>query len=143
MTIAFQKAKGHGRIGGVRLTVRRGARSAPSRFPAGRPRGTRQIMVRAAPISEVLGTAAAADPEVVGLWPQDVDPRFIVLAVAANALVAKPGARPGVSAEHAADVLYGILSPELYLVYVRDRGWTPQQWEHWTYDVLYTQLCAD
>lgn len=37
MTIAFQTAKAHGRIGGVRLTVRRGARSAPSTFPAGRP----------------------------------------------------------------------------------------------------------
>ncbi len=40
-------------------------------------------------------------------------------------------------------MLYGVLSPELYLVYVRDRGWTPQHWEHWTYDVLHAQLCAD
>jgi hypothetical protein len=82
-------------------------------------------------------------PEVIGLWPQDADPRFIVQAVAAKALVAKPGARPGESAEHDADVLYGVLSPELYLVYVRDRGRTPRQWEDWTYDVLRTQLCAD
>ena len=105
--------------------------------------GVRQIMVRAAPISEVLRTAAATDPEIAGLWRQDVDPRFIVQAAAANALVGKPGARPGGSAEHAADVLYGVLSPELYLVYVRDRGWTADQWEQWTYDVLHAQLCAD
>jgi len=48
-----------------------------------------------------------------------------------------------VSAEHAADVLYGVLSPELYSLYVRDRGWSSGQWEQWTYDTLRSQLCAD
>jgi len=51
-------------------------------------------------------------------------------------------ASPGrVSAGRAADLLYGLLSPELYLLYVRDRGWTPGQWERWIYDTLRSQLC--
>lgn len=103
--------------------------------------GTGQVMARAAPIIEVLRTATAIDPEVTGLWPQDADMRFTVQAAAAKALMAKPGARAQVSAEHAADLLYGLLSPELYLLYVRDRGWTPGQWEHWVYDTLFSQLC--
>jgi AcrR family transcriptional regulator len=103
--------------------------------------GTGQVMARAAPIIEVLRTATAIDPEVTGLWPQDVDLRFTVQAAAAKALMAKPGARAGVPDEHAADLLYGVLSPELYLVYVRDRGWTPRQWEQWVYDTLRSQLC--
>jgi hypothetical protein len=36
-----------------------------------------------------------------------------------------------------------MFSPELYLLYVRERGWTPQQWQQWAYDVLRCQPCAD
>jgi AcrR family transcriptional regulator len=104
-------------------------------------RGTGQVIARAAPIIEVLRTATAIDPEITGLWPQDVDMRFTVHAAAARALMAKPGARARVSAEHAADLLYGVLSPELYLLYVRDRGWTPGQWEQWVSGTLRSQLC--
>jgi AcrR family transcriptional regulator len=105
--------------------------------------GTGQVIGRVAPIIEMLRTAAAVDPEVVGLWPQDANPRFTVQSAAAKALITKPGARTGVSPEHAADLLYGMLSPELYLLYVRDRNWTPEEWEQWTYDTLRCQLCAD
>jgi AcrR family transcriptional regulator len=103
--------------------------------------GTRQIIARVAPMMDVLRTAAATDPEVARLWPQDADPRYTVHLAAARALAGKPGARPGVSAEHAADLLYGLLSPELYRLYVRDRGWTADSWEHWTYQTLCSQLC--
>ncbi len=104
--------------------------------------GSRQVLDRVAAITEVLRTAAKTDPEIAGFWPQDPDPRFTVLSAAAKALAAKPGAREGLSAEHAADVLFGLLSPELYLLLVRDRGWTPGQWEQWTYDTLRSQLCT-
>jgi hypothetical protein len=61
---------------------------------------------------------------------------------AAAALVRKPDAAPGVSAEHAADVLFGLLSPELYLLFVRERGWEPARWEAWAFETLRSQLCA-
>ena len=102
--------------------------------------GTRQILERAAPITEVLRTAAAMDPEIAGLWEQESDPRFTVMKAAARALVAKRGARPGVSAGHAADVLYGLLAPELYLLFVRDRGWASEQWAQWVGETLRPQL---
>ena len=104
--------------------------------------GTRQTITRAAPVIEMLRTAAAIDPDVARLWPQDTNPRFTVQAAAAKALISKPGARSGVSAGHAANLLYGMLSPELYLLYVRDRGWTPEEWEQWTYHTLRSQLCT-
>jgi AcrR family transcriptional regulator len=103
---------------------------------------TGQITARVAPILDVLRTAATIDPEIAEQWPQDSNPRYTVHAAAAQALAAKPGARPDVPAEHAADLLYGILSPELYQLLVRDRGWTPQQWEQWAYDTLRAQLCT-
>ena len=48
---------------------------------------------------------------------------------------------PGVSAHQAADLLFALLSPELYLLLVRERGWTPKLYERWAYDTLRTQLC--
>ncbi|GAA4586420.1 TetR/AcrR family transcriptional regulator [Planotetraspora phitsanulokensis] len=105
-------------------------------------RGTRGILERVAPIIEMLRAAASADPGIAELWDQDADPRFTVHAAAARSLVTKPGIRPGVTAEHAADLLFGLLSPELYLLFVRDRGWSPDQWERWSYETLTPQLCV-
>ncbi|MCI2420739.1 TetR/AcrR family transcriptional regulator [Saccharopolyspora sp. K220] len=103
--------------------------------------GVRHIMERVATISEMLRIAAAADPEIADLWQRDADPRYTVQAAAAKVLVTKPGVRGDLAAEHAADVLFGLLSPELYLLLVRDRGWSPEQWEQWAFDTLRAQLC--
>ena len=65
-------------------------------------------------------------PGIAELFDQDTDPRFTVHATAARSLASKPGIRHGVTAEHAADLLFGLLSPELYLLFVRDRGWCPR-----------------
>ncbi|MER6945976.1 helix-turn-helix domain-containing protein [Nonomuraea sp. NPDC000554] len=105
--------------------------------------GTRQILDRFASIARVVETAATMDPEIAAMWPNEEDPRFTVHSAAARALVTKPGARPGLSAEMAADLLYGLLSPGLYLTFVRDRGWSPATWESWAHDTLRRQLCDD
>lgn len=105
-------------------------------------RGTGDVLHRVAPIVPVIAAAAATDPQIAAQWPDDEeDPRLIVQRAAAEALVAKPGARPDVSADTAADLLYGVLSPELYLVFVRDRGWSPQRWREWAFTTLRAQLC--
>jgi AcrR family transcriptional regulator len=103
--------------------------------------GTTAVLARVAPILKVLEAAAASDPEVSDLWPRDVDPRFAVQERAAAALVTKPGARAGITAEEAADLLYGLLSPELYLLFVQERGWSRERWEEWVTRTLSAQLC--
>ncbi|MFE3454074.1 TetR/AcrR family transcriptional regulator [Nonomuraea sp. NPDC059194] len=105
--------------------------------------GTTTVLERVAPIGKVLDGACASDPEVAALWPQDVDPRYVVQQRAAKALVGKPGARAEVSAEEAADLLYGLLSPELYLLLVQERGWPRERWERWAGQTLRAQLCSD
>ncbi|HEX8006997.1 MAG TPA: helix-turn-helix domain-containing protein [Trebonia sp.] len=104
--------------------------------------GTCQILQRVATIIDVLRAAGAQDPNLASMWQQDTDPRLQVHTAAARSLMAKPGARAHLSIEHAADVLFGLLSPELYLLFVRDRGWTPERFEQWAYDTLHTQLCG-
>ncbi|WP_327150324.1 TetR/AcrR family transcriptional regulator [Nocardia sp. NBC_01329] len=105
--------------------------------------GTREILGRVAPIMPLIAAAAATDPEIAAQWPDGPDPRYTVQYSAAEALVSKPDARPGLSAGMAADLLFGLLSPQLYLIFVRDRDWSSQTWEEWAGTTLISQLCAD
>ncbi|NKY49699.1 TetR/AcrR family transcriptional regulator [Nocardia vermiculata] len=105
--------------------------------------GTGEILGRVAPIMPLMAAAAATDPEIAAQWPDGPDPRYTVHYSAAEALIGKPDARPGLSAEMAADVLFGLLSPQLYLIFVHDRSWSSQTWEEWSATTLISQLCAD
>lgn len=100
------------------------------------------ILGRVAAIIKVLDAAAAADPEIAAAWPDGDDPRATVQEALATALVAKPDARQGLSAEEATDMLYGVLSPELYLVFTSGRGWSAEQWGAWSTRVLLAELVA-
>jgi AcrR family transcriptional regulator len=104
-------------------------------------RGTCRVLQRVAPIGDVVRSAGASDPNLASLWQYEMDPRLEVSTASARSLMGKPGARRDISAEQAADVLFGLLSPELYLLFVRDRRWTPERWEQWVYDTLRPQLC--
>jgi AcrR family transcriptional regulator len=102
--------------------------------------GTGAVLGRVAAVSEMLRTAAAADPELRDLWHDRTDPRHTVHLAAAKALLAKPGVRAGLTEERTADVLYALLSPELFLVLTRDRAWPPEEWRDWVTDLLAGRL---
>ena len=104
--------------------------------------GTRRTLERVAAIDEMVRAAAATNPEIRELWPDQTNPRYTVISTAAKALTQKPGANPAISAGEAADIIYALLSPELFLVLTRDRAWPPDKWERWAYDILCSQLMA-
>jgi hypothetical protein len=68
-------------------------------------------------------------------WYQEVleepDPDRLARLTARNS-------RAGVA--RAADVLWTLNHPDLWLLLVGERGWTPAQWERWFTDVVRTQL---
>lgn len=103
--------------------------------------GTSGVLARFAPLLKVAETAAASDPELAELWRSDEDLRYVVTLKAATALAAKPDAAEGIEATTAADVLYGLTSPELYLVMTKSRNWSADRWQAWAVELLRTQLC--
>ncbi|MFB7852528.1 MULTISPECIES: TetR/AcrR family transcriptional regulator [unclassified Streptomyces] len=105
--------------------------------------GTRRTLERVAAINEMVRAATATNPEIRELWPDQADPRYTVIATAAKSLTKKPGARPAIPVEETADIIYAILSPELFLVLTRDRAWSPTKWEQWAYDTLSSQLLVN
>ena len=49
------------------------------------------------------------------------------------------GRRPladGVTPRRVSDVVYGLLSPQLYALMVRDRGWTPKRYAGWAAEAI-------
>ncbi|MGX2993216.1 TetR/AcrR family transcriptional regulator [Streptomyces sp. JNUCC 64] len=104
--------------------------------------GARRVLRRAAPVLEVVRTAAASDTELAELWRDTEERRRAVQLRFAQALVTKTGGalRDGHDAGSAADVAFAVLGPETYGLLVGARGWSPARWERWAADALVRQL---
>jgi AcrR family transcriptional regulator len=51
--------------------------------------------------------------------------------------LAETGCLPdGLALERARDIVWALISPEMYDLLVTDRGWTPEQYEHWLAQAL-------
>ena len=61
--------------------------------------------------------------------------RYFVSVLAANG-----GLRDGLDPRRAADIVFGLLSHELYRLLVIEQGWAPEDWERWVADTLAAQL---
>lgn len=105
--------------------------------------GTTAVLGRVARVAEMLNVASHIDPDVDALWDTPGDPRYEVQCRTAEAFVDKPGARADLRASEVADLLYGLLSPELYLLFTRERGWSPQLWQDWVRGTLARQMCRE
>jgi AcrR family transcriptional regulator len=90
------------------------------------------LQARLAPLVAVLQTAASADPELAGLWQEIADRRAGNMGRLA-AQLASTG-ELAVSADTAADVIWATNSPEMYILLVHQRGWTPEAYGQWLLD---------
>ncbi|WP_199432075.1 TetR/AcrR family transcriptional regulator [Qaidamihabitans albus] len=102
--------------------------------------GAGEIYLRAAPLLEVVRSAAAADKELAAVWATNISQRHTVQRVFAQALADKSALRPGLGVDEAADVALTLLSPENYQLLVTNRGWEHARWRAWAVDALLRQL---
>ncbi|MGP3912528.1 hypothetical protein [Nonomuraea sp. 10N515B] len=51
-------------------------------------------------------------------------------------LADKQALRPDLSTEEAADIIFTLVSFEVYLLLTGVRGWTPEQWERWIHTII-------
>jgi hypothetical protein len=78
----------------------------------------------------VVRDAAGADPEAG--WRVNQGQRYAAHRSLAEILAAKRGGlRPGMTVGEAADVIFTLASPEVYLLLAAERGWSPGQWLDW------------
>lgn len=61
---------------------------------------------------------------------------------AAAALEANDALRDGVGADQAVDILYALAGTEVYRWLVHDRGWNPDQYVTWLFNLACRELLA-
>jgi AcrR family transcriptional regulator len=95
-----------------------------------------KILHRAAPIFEILRIAGKTEPEIGELVQRLVRERFTNMSMVAKRVAGNGPLRKGLTWTQAAEMLWGMTSPELYLLYTRDRGWTDEQFTQWLVETL-------
>jgi AcrR family transcriptional regulator len=91
----------------------------------------RNIFARVAPIMRIVRDAAGADPDMATQWDVNQQQRFTAHHTLAQQLADRHGLRQGLSVAKAADIIFALLSIEVYLLLTVERGWTPARWERW------------
>jgi AcrR family transcriptional regulator len=102
----------------------------------------RQLLERSAPVQAVLRSAAAVDEGARDLLAEIKRQRLTGQSRIAHALATRGVLRDGLGERAAADIIYGLWSPELYELLVSERGWRPERYEQWLAGALTAQLLA-
>jgi AcrR family transcriptional regulator len=92
------------------------------------------IHPRLAPLFQVLQAAASTEPELAKLWGEISRRRAANMHLLAESLAATGRLRAGLTVGVAADILWGMNSPEFYLLLVEQRGWSPEAFQRWLED---------
>ncbi|HEX4700610.1 MAG TPA: helix-turn-helix domain-containing protein, partial [Pseudonocardiaceae bacterium] len=94
------------------------------------------VMARSAPIQHVLAEAAAADPEAAELLALARHQRHTGQSRVAAQLAKRGALREGLTATEAADIIYALLSPDVYRIFTVERGWQPARFGEWLSEAL-------
>ena len=111
------------------------AAEAIARFAAA---GT-AILARVAPLYDVIRSSSAL-PEVRRLLDDSRRRRRADQRHLAAALVATGQLRPDLDVDHAADVLYGLVNEDVYLLLSGDCGWSRKRFASWLAETMLDQL---
>ena len=100
----------------------------------------REICEREAAVFAQLEAAAGADPEATRMLAEHERRRHETQSRLARLLGKRGQLRPRLSAARAADAIWTLASERTYLALVRDRGWSPADYERWVDEQLAAAL---
>jgi AcrR family transcriptional regulator len=95
-----------------------------------------KILHRAAPLFETLRIAAKTEPEIAELVQRLLRERMTNMTMVAKSVASHGSLREDVNRGQAAEVIWSMTSPELYLLLTRDLHWTDEQYSQWLTDTL-------
>jgi AcrR family transcriptional regulator len=100
----------------------------------------RMVKERIGGVLKILRSAAPVDADAEALWRLiGTDFHDNQRAIVAS-LDAKGALRSGLEVAAATDILWALNHPDVWLLLVGERGWTPEQWERWFADTSCAQL---
>lgn len=90
------------------------------------------IFARVTPILRIVRDAVSSDPDMAAQWHVNQQQRRTAHRLLAEHLADRRALRPDVTVEQGTDMLYALISLELYVLLTADCGWTPDRWQQWT-----------
>jgi AcrR family transcriptional regulator len=99
-------------------------------------RGIATVIERAAPVLEIMRIAAKTEPDIGTLLKQMLDERWQNMAIVIEHVVANGPLREGITPAQATDIVWTLMSAEVYLLLTVDRGWSKDQYTEWLADSL-------
>jgi hypothetical protein len=83
------------------------------------------------------------DEDIAALWTRIETEFHANQRVIVESIAAKKELRRGLDVERATDILWTLNHPDVWQLLVRERGWTPDEWERWFADTSSAQLLRD
>ena len=105
-------------------------------------RNSRAVKERMGGLFGVIRSAALADPEIEALWSRIESDFYDNQRSIVQSLDQKAALRRGLGVDRAADVLWTLNHPDVWQLLVRERGWTPEEFEQWLGDIACAQLLS-
>jgi AcrR family transcriptional regulator len=95
---------------------------------------------RIGPLLRVIRSAAEVDADGAALWQLIQSDFHSNQRALIDTLASRGGLREGLDAVTATDILWTLNHPNVWLLLVVDRGWSPEKFETWFGDTLVAQL---
>jgi AcrR family transcriptional regulator len=105
-------------------------------------RNARIVKQRISGVLKVIRSAAPVDPDAAALWRLIQADFYDNQRAIVETLHARRALRPGLDVARACDIMWTLNHPDVWLLLVGERGWTPQEWEDWFAEVVCSQLLA-
>ena len=99
------------------------------------------VLARVGPVYEILRTAAAVEPGAAEVYAEMNGYRFANLSNVARWLAERGPLR--VDVDRAAEIIWGLASPEVARMFKTLRGWSDEAYAEWLADTLARSLLVD
>ena len=103
-------------------------------------RNARVVKERIGPLLAVIRDAAPSDADIATLWNLIQTDFYENQRAIVKTLHRKKALRRGLDVTRATDILWTLNHPDLWLLLVGKRGWTPDQFERWFAETACEQL---
>jgi AcrR family transcriptional regulator len=103
-------------------------------------RNSRAVKERIGRLLGVIRSAAPVDADIAALWQRIQSEFYDNQRVIVESLAKKKALRASLDVTRATDILWTLNNPDVWLLLVGERGWTPEQFERWFGDMICAQL---
>ncbi len=105
-------------------------------------KNSRIVKTRIGPMLRVIRDAAPVDDDLAALWELIQTDFWANQRAIVESLADKGSLRPGLDVQRATDLLWTLNHPDVWLLLVDRRSWSPEEWEGWFARACREQLLA-